>query len=671
VKTLWGLAGVALVAGLSGFSRGAENTFQRTPRHVSLLIGAGNYKYAAQWKDLKTLNGPRTDVVRMQHALRRWGFREGSENQRVLVDAQASKSAIQAAFRWLATRATDSSDVVVIYYSGHGSWAPDTAIDGVRTRDEGDNFDEGLVPWDARDPHNPQHLVLDDEINSWLASLSTRNVTIIVDACFSGTVTRGSPDNTSPSAPVARGPRPPPYATLGGTAGLLEVGRVMNHTLLTAATSSELAYEKTFHPGSVVSGIFTRFLAEALDGADPNTRLDELIQQVRTKVGEGQTPQLEGDRGARIFRIGVDVRVPARGYALVRSAGPRRVGLDVGALHSARKGALYDVYGPGETDFRDVRLAQVQVDSVLEASSFARILPGARIIPASARAILSRLPPGAIAINRLKLFVNANARLLRDSLATIEWLELVDRPLDAMAELRRRNNAYQVLVNGQQLPPLRGDEAGGRTVPVGTDSVRGYRGSPAALCTPLRRAYSIAAMNLVRNEQPPPPSRLKLDVRVLPSASVSPTRRHASVDTAYVGGSYSIWAWVEIPTELVQTSTLYLTVALAGYTTAPRVIWPEGTRAQTKLSPEHLNAPLLIHSNLRPSVPGVENIKAAVSSFPYDLRPLVDAVPRCPFGPRDIARGNGDDPLVVTGWTAVDRRIEVHTRHAEILKGGS
>jgi hypothetical protein len=470
------LAGVGAVVAATAFSGAGERPPQRAPRQISLLIGAGNYKYAPEWKELKNLSGPRTDVVRMQHALRRWGFRDGRDNQRILIDAQASKAGIAAAFRWLASRATDSADVVVIYYSGHGSWAPDSAIDAIRTRDEDDGFDEGLVPWDARDAHNPLHLVLDDEVGHMLAQLGTRNVTMIVDACFSGTVTRGSPDDSSASAPVARGPRPPAYATMGTSGGLLTGEAGMNHTLLTAASSSELAYERMIYPGEVVSGVFTRFLAEALDGADPNTRLDDLLRQVRSKVGQNQTPQLEGDRAARIFRVGAGVVVPARGYALAVNAGPGRVGIDAGALHGVRRGALYDVYGPDETAFGPRRLAQVRVDSIFEASSFATVIPAAgnRPIPASARATLSRVPPGAMALDRLKLYLHPNARGVRDSLASVGWIEITDRPAGAMAELRRRGDALQLLVGGYEVPPLRGDVAAGRTAARGADGARGF-----------------------------------------------------------------------------------------------------------------------------------------------------------------------------------------------------
>lgn len=668
MRRLLAFAGVAAAVMLSGFSGagdGQAQQAQRAPRHLSLLIGAGNYKHASEWKELKNLKGPRTDVIRMQHALRRWGFSAGAANQQVLVDARASKTGIAAAFAWLARQATDSNDVVVIYYSGHGSWAPDTVTDGLLTRDEarttpGDTFDEGLVPWDARDPHNPRHLVLDDEIGAWLKRLGTSNVTVIVDACFSGTITRGSPDG-SPSAPVARGPQPPQYVSVADSSGMLEGGRV-NHTLLTAASAYQLAYEKAFFPGAVVSGVFTRFLSEALDGAAPNTRFDELIHEVRTKVGQGQTPQLEGDRTARIFRVGAGVVVPERGYAITRAAGARRVGLDMGALHGVRKGAVYDVYGPGETEFRAGRLAQVRVDSIFEASSFATILPGARAVPPTGRATLSRVPPGALALNRLRLYVSSSASALRASLARIEWIELTSRAEGSMAQLRKRGAGYQVVVRGHEVPPLRGDDAAGRSIPLGPDSIRAFKGTAADLCTGLRRAYSIAAMDLVRNDQPPAPSRLKVDVRLLP-AGAAPTRRASTVDTVYVGEPYRLWAWVEIPDETVQRSRLYLTAALAGYTSAPAVLWPLGAGLPTPLTREQLNTPLPLRDNMVWSAPiGVENFKVVVNSDPYDLRTLVRELPRCPVGPRDETRGGSADPLVVTGWTAIERRVEVHPR---------
>jgi hypothetical protein len=219
-----------------------------------------------------------------------------------------------------------------------------------------------------------------------------------------------------------------------------------------------------------------------------------------------------------------------------------------------------------------------------------------------------------------------------------------------------------VLVGGYEVPPLRGDLLGGRGVDA--NGQRGFNVAAANLCTPLRRAFSIAAMNLVRNDQPPPPSRLRVDLRVLPASLERPTRDSSSVDSVFVGEAYNIWAWVEVPYEAQRTSTLYLSVALAGYTAAPRVFWPSGSNLQTRLTPEQLNGPLLVQANVpMSSIEGIESIKAVVNSDPYDLRPLVEALPVCPVRPEDGNRGvTLGDSLVVTGWTAVERRVELMRR---------
>ncbi len=660
MKRIFALIGVVAAGLLTGFSGAGERTPPRPARHISLLIGVGNYQHAGseKWNRMHLLNlkGPARDVALMRTVLRNRGFNPGVD-QRVLVDAGASKAAVQRAFEWLATRATESHDVVVIYYSGHGSWAPDRNGDEARAGDAGDKWDEGLVPHNAQDPENPDHLILDDEIGAWLARLASRNVTIIVDACFSGTVTRGGPDTSSASAPVARGPRPPQYTSLSST--MLEGGRPMSYTLITAASSSQKAYEKNFY-GEGVSGVFTRALASALEGAGADTRWDDVLQQIRNDVGDLQTPQLEGERSARIFKVGAGARIPARGYAIASAAGPRRVAVDVGAIHGVRKGMWYDVYPAGETRFETGRIAQIQVDSVFDASSFASFVSGSRTLPASARATLSRVPPGALDLRRLKLFVHPSASAMRDSLARLPWIQLVGAGTRPTAELRRTGDAYQVMVDGHDVAPLWGDDAAGRSVPARSRSQRGFQENAAWICLPLRRAFAIAALNLVRNDQPPPRSRLRLDVRVLPASATTFPTDTARVDRARVGEAYKIWASVRVPDAAVGSTKLYISAAIAGYGAWPTVIAPDGNRAHSQLTQEQLRRPFVI-GLLPDDIPeGVENIKVVVSSDPFDLRPLIRDVPECVPVPRMANRNRGQDTLAVTGWTAVSRRVEVY-----------
>jgi hypothetical protein len=75
-------------------------------------------------------------------------------------------------------------DVVVITYSGHGTWVPDS--DG----DEPDRRDEALCPWDVRE----KGPLLDDNLFE-IFSERERGVRLVMisDSCHSGTVARFAP----------------------------------------------------------------------------------------------------------------------------------------------------------------------------------------------------------------------------------------------------------------------------------------------------------------------------------------------------------------------------------------------------------------------------------------------------------------------------------------------
>ncbi|MEO6434386.1 MAG: hypothetical protein ABIP55_01320 [Tepidisphaeraceae bacterium] len=66
---------------LTGLSPGETSTQPRAPRHVSLLIGVGNYAHVNTevWQDahLKNLAAPSRDVRLMQKVLRNWQFPAG------------------------------------------------------------------------------------------------------------------------------------------------------------------------------------------------------------------------------------------------------------------------------------------------------------------------------------------------------------------------------------------------------------------------------------------------------------------------------------------------------------------------------------------------------------------------------------------------------------------
>ena len=140
----------------------------------ALLIGIDEYQHVSQ------LRGSKQDVEDMQQFIQSvWGYQ--SQQIRVLLDASATRRAILSAFdNWL-IKGSRPGDRVLFYYSGHGYYVPDD------NGDEGDGYDETLCPVETLDAHS---MIRDDEINARLQRLKDRLVTVIIDACHSGTVTR-------------------------------------------------------------------------------------------------------------------------------------------------------------------------------------------------------------------------------------------------------------------------------------------------------------------------------------------------------------------------------------------------------------------------------------------------------------------------------------------------
>ena len=112
----------------------------------------------------------------------------------MLLDAQATKAAmVQALTRVIGGAA--SGDSLVITFSCHGTYQPDS--DG----DEVDGLDEALCPYDLQ---TGGAALIDDEIRVIFAARKAGvRLLLISDSCHSGTVTRAAP-----SEPEADAPRP-------------------------------------------------------------------------------------------------------------------------------------------------------------------------------------------------------------------------------------------------------------------------------------------------------------------------------------------------------------------------------------------------------------------------------------------------------------------------------
>jgi hypothetical protein len=145
----------------------------------ALCIGINNYPGTHM-----DLNGCINDANDWSDALGARGFSVSK-----LLDDQATKAAMVTAMGSLISKAA-KNDSLVITFSGHGTYQPDT--DG----DEVDGLDEGLCPYDLQ---TNGAALIDDEIKALFATRKPGvRIVLLTDSCHSGTVTRAA--KAEPSA---------------------------------------------------------------------------------------------------------------------------------------------------------------------------------------------------------------------------------------------------------------------------------------------------------------------------------------------------------------------------------------------------------------------------------------------------------------------------------------
>lgn len=159
----------------------------------ALLIGVNDYKDDT----ISDLRGPAIDVANIHRLLvETLAFPEAGI--KVLTETDATRAGVfNAIDEWLIA-GTQPGDRIYIYFSGHGAQVQIPDGDGVR-------LTTGLVPYDAsssvaQTATSAGGLILGAQLGEAIRRMTGREVTIVVDACHSGSLTRGAegddvPDN--------------------------------------------------------------------------------------------------------------------------------------------------------------------------------------------------------------------------------------------------------------------------------------------------------------------------------------------------------------------------------------------------------------------------------------------------------------------------------------------
>lgn len=274
---------------------------------VALCIGINNYP------------GTQLDLAGCVNDADDWAAAlvgRGFETHRLL-DAQATKAAMAQGMHDVIAAAAPG-DCVVITFSGHGTYVPDTSGDEI------DGLDEGLCPHDIKTGGGA---LLDDEIHRMFsARKSGVRLVLISDSCHSGTVTRAVPGdddgddvprprflpmgNWLPAEQLPRAASGRPATTVAVSSGESPFVRAMARSddVLFAGCRegpNNFSYDARFRGRP--NGAFTHYALKALRTLPPQASYADWLAAVTPAslptASYPQVPQLVGSKAALARRV--------------------------------------------------------------------------------------------------------------------------------------------------------------------------------------------------------------------------------------------------------------------------------------------------------------------------------------------------------------------------------
>jgi len=265
----------------------------------AVLIGINKYQIPGS-----DLNGCVNDVKNLSGVLKTYyGFSD--KDIVTLTDLKATKKAMQVAIQKL-IKSGKKGDTLLLHYSGHGSNVPDD------NGDEADHRDEILCPTDL----DWNDTLRDDWLRQTFNKLRKGvSLTVIMDCCHSGTITRAI---IPPDAPIRERFLPCPLDLMATESGRKLRGALrsklgkaprgrkrksdivhadIQELLITGCRDTQTSADA--HIAGTYNGALTYYLVESIKEAQGQLTYRELHRQTMAKLKAedfDQIPQLEGQR---------------------------------------------------------------------------------------------------------------------------------------------------------------------------------------------------------------------------------------------------------------------------------------------------------------------------------------------------------------------------------------
>jgi len=274
----------------------------------ALCIGINNYP------------GTHMDLAGCVNDAKAWAAELGARGFEVtqLLDQQATKAAMVEGLRRVIGEA-GAGDLVVITFSGHGTYVPD--MNG----DEVDGLDEGLCPHDIQTGGGA---LLDDELHELFAQRKAGvRLVLISDSCHSGTVTRAAqpdPDagdvpmprflpmgNWLPESQLPRGASGKPLSTVAVSSGASPFGRAMSRKtgdlLLAGCKEGPNNFSYDARIAGKPTGAFTYYALKTLRTLPADASYADWLAAITPdclpSASYPQVPQIFGSEAARRRKV--------------------------------------------------------------------------------------------------------------------------------------------------------------------------------------------------------------------------------------------------------------------------------------------------------------------------------------------------------------------------------
>lgn len=330
------------------------------PHKYALICALSTYPAENGWPYIHSTN----DVPYMKGALIAQGWKESDII--ILIDSQATHERVLATFRSQLIDKARPGDICLFHFSGHGQ----PVID--KNGDEADGLDEGMICYDTKlnyvagEYEGEKHFI-DDELDVLLTDLRTKlgvngNAIVVVDACFSGTISKGNDAPTRGTSILMAPPgyKPKSVDSDGEATGFnnLKLSRdeskMAPYVVFSASRHTEPDNEARDENGEFVGPMSYAF-SKALIASGPATTWKEFLDKANvwyTEWGLRQKAQIEGYVD-NVILGGAAIQQPEH-YLVKKINYDNTVVIDGGRLQGIFDSSLVEFYPIGTSNIKDV-----------------------------------------------------------------------------------------------------------------------------------------------------------------------------------------------------------------------------------------------------------------------------------------------------------------------------